>query len=36
MPAVVKILTLHPGGKQGVNILQRRYDLIREKPSTAK
>lgn len=23
-----KILTLHPQGKQGVNILKRRYDLI--------
>lgn len=23
-------MTLHPGGKQGVNILQRRYDLVRE------
>jgi len=25
-----KILTLHPQGKKGVNILQRRYDFIRE------
>lgn len=25
-----KILTLHPEGKKGVNILKRRYDLIRE------
>lgn len=25
-----KILTLHPQGKNGVNILKRRYDLIRE------
>ncbi len=25
-----KILTLHPQGKKGVNILKRRYDLIRE------
>jgi len=25
-----KILTLHPAGKNGVNILKRRYDLIRE------
>lgn len=24
-----KILTLHPSGKQGVNILKRRYDQIR-------
>ena len=24
-----KILTLHPKGKKGVNILKRRYDLIR-------
>ncbi|MFK7807411.1 MAG: hypothetical protein AB8F74_06355 [Saprospiraceae bacterium] len=24
-----KILTLHPQGKKGVNILKRRYDLIR-------
>ncbi|MEZ4688047.1 MAG: hypothetical protein R3B47_18900 [Bacteroidia bacterium] len=24
-----KILTLHPDGKQGVNILKRRYDYIR-------
>jgi len=23
-----KILTLHPQGKKGVNILQRRYDII--------
>ena len=23
-----KILTLHPSGKKGVNILQRRYDVI--------
>lgn len=25
-----KILTLHPEGKKGVNILKRRYDLIAE------
>jgi len=25
-----KILTLHPQGKKGVNILKRRYDQIRE------
>ncbi len=25
-----KILTLHPQGKQGVNILKRRYDVIKE------
>jgi len=25
-----KILTLHPQGKQGVNILKRRYDTIKE------
>jgi hypothetical protein len=25
-----KILTLHPEAKQGVNILKRRYDLIRD------
>ena len=25
-----KILTLHPQGKQGVNILKRRYDVIRD------
>ena len=25
-----KILTKHPAGKQGVNILKRRYDLIRD------
>jgi len=25
-----KILTLHPKGKKGVNILKRRYDFIRE------
>ncbi|MCK8521442.1 hypothetical protein M0D21_07680 [Aquimarina sp. D1M17] len=24
-----KIMTLHPQGKQGVNILKRRYDLIK-------
>ena len=24
-----KILTLHPEGKKGVNILQRRYDIIK-------
>lgn len=24
-----KILTLHPAGKQGVNILKRRYDVIK-------
>ena len=25
-----KFLTLHPAGKNGVNILKRRYDFIRE------
>ncbi|NND31910.1 MAG: hypothetical protein HKN76_04910 [Saprospiraceae bacterium] len=25
-----KILTLHPQGKKGVNILRRRYDLIKD------
>ena len=25
-----KILTLHPDGKKGVNILRRRYDLIKD------
>lgn len=25
-----KIMTLHPTGKQGVNILKRRYDVIRD------
>ncbi len=25
-----KILTLHPQGKKGVNILKRRYDVIKE------
>ena len=25
-----KILTLHPQGKQGVNILKRRYDTIKD------
>ncbi len=25
-----KILTLHPQGKQGVNILKRRYDIIKD------
>jgi len=25
-----KILTLHPQGKNGVNILKRRYDLIKD------
>jgi len=25
-----KIMTLHPGGKQGVNILKRRYDVIKD------
>ncbi len=25
-----KILTLHPQGKQGVNILKRRYDQIKD------
>ena len=25
-----KILTLHPDGKAGVNILKRRYDLIKD------
>jgi hypothetical protein len=27
---IKRILTLHPQGKKGVNILKRRYDLIRE------
>jgi hypothetical protein len=25
-----KIMTLHPEGKQGVNILKRRYDVIKD------
>ena len=25
-----KIMTLHPAGKSGVNILKRRYDLIKD------
>ncbi|MEL6926242.1 MAG: hypothetical protein AAFO94_19530 [Bacteroidota bacterium] len=25
-----RIMTLHPKGKKGVNILQRKYDLIRD------
>ena len=25
-----KILTLHPKGKKGVNILRRRYDVIKD------
>lgn len=25
-----KILTLHPSGKKGVNILKRRYDIIKD------
>ncbi len=25
-----KFLTLHPAGKKGVNILKRRYDIIKE------
>ncbi|MEX0810827.1 MAG: hypothetical protein WD048_01340 [Chitinophagales bacterium] len=25
-----KIMTLHPQGKQGVNILKRRYDVIKD------
>ncbi|MEM1327178.1 MAG: hypothetical protein AAGI23_14550 [Bacteroidota bacterium] len=25
-----KILTLHPQGKKGVNILQRRYDVVKD------
>jgi len=25
-----RIMTLHPQGKQGVNILQRRYDVIKK------
>lgn len=25
-----KILTLHPDGKKGVNILKRRYDVVKE------
>ncbi len=25
-----KIMTLHPAGKQGVNILKRRYDVIKD------
>ena len=29
MPLEEKILTLHPQGKKGVNILKRRYDLIK-------
>ena len=28
-PEEEKILTLHPQGKKGVNILKRRYDMIR-------
>lgn len=30
MPKEEKILTLHPEGKSGVNILKRRYDVIAE------
>ncbi|SNY95449.1 DUF6958 family protein [Flagellimonas pacifica] len=30
MPKEEKIMTLHPQGKAGVNILKRRYDLIRD------
>jgi hypothetical protein len=26
----VKIMTMHPNGKKGVNILQRRYDIIKD------
>ncbi len=29
MPNEEKIMTLHPQGKQGVNILKRRYDQIK-------
>lgn len=29
MQKTEKILTLHPQGKQGVNILKRRYDIIK-------
>jgi hypothetical protein len=25
-----KIMTMHPSGKKGVNILQRRYDIIKD------
>ena len=25
-----KIMTLHPQGKQGVNILKRRYDMVKD------
>ena len=25
-----RILTLHPSGKQGVNILERRYELVKD------
>ncbi len=25
-----KIMTMHPEGKKGVNILQRRYDVIKD------
>lgn len=30
MSETTKIMTLHPQGKKGVNILQRRYDVIKE------
>jgi hypothetical protein len=30
MSSEEKIMTLHPSGKEGVNILKRRYDYIRE------
>ncbi len=29
MASEERILTLHPAGKQGVNILKRRYDVVR-------
>ncbi len=30
MSQTTKIMALHPQGKKGVNILQRRYDVIKE------
>ncbi|MEO1448661.1 MAG: hypothetical protein AAFV07_03990, partial [Bacteroidota bacterium] len=30
MTKEAQIMTLHPEGKQGVNILQRRYDVMRD------
>jgi len=30
MTEETKILTLHPKGKKGVNILRRRYDVVKE------